>query len=928
VAFTYSFQFGSAGSGNGQFIEPEGVTSDSQGNIYVADSYNDRIEEFSNNGTFITAFGSVGSGDGQFTDPWGITLDSQGNIYVVDSGNDRIEKFSNNGTFITTFGSVGSGDGQFNDPQDITLDSQGNIYVTDNGNNRIEKFSNNGTFIAAFGHPGIGTLYNPTGITSDSEGNIYVTDGDIEEFSNNGTFIKAFGSVGSGDGQLLAPRGITLDSQGNIYVADWGNSRIEELSNNGTFITTFGEQQLTTPTHITLDSQGNIYVVDNSDNINVFTSNHTSRRASLLTLANLSNNVYSAQNPSYTDPKGNDGTYKYVPNNSAALSQTSNSFKAAEYQNGNQIVIVFRGSDNIDNYLNDASFLSTTPTQGLINYVNDAVAFLQSVSDNNPGDTITLAGHSLGGAIAQLLGEKTGLTTDVFNAPGAQQLYEPLLNTSTLRDLQQISNDNENNNYRIQDDQVSLAGTPIGIQTTLPAPPDNSDNLNTLTNADLLALGAKALVNFASTLANDHSINTVINQISGLEDGSVNPVSDPGINLTSFVQEIINQVTTTVTATGTAIGQEISNLGYQINALYNTPYIIDPSNGSDFVLTEAANSPNFASIDLPTFSGVNSYNVRYESNNTWSSFQTIQPGVTDTLAANVNSIEFQPLDANNNITTMSNAFDFGLTFSSNGTFNGTLTATQPTPTTDPSIIVNNQTYDYNENQTLTITPNIGVLNNDSDANEDSLTAVLVSQPSNGTITLNSDGSFNYIPNTGYIGTDSFTYEADNGSNLSTPATVTIVNQQQANSSNTTDPVYRFYDAATNQHFYTANTSEKDSLIANPSSGYSYEGQAFKDSLTAGAGLIPLYRFYSATSSDHFFTTNETEKNQIINTPSEGYNFEGVAFYVLGADATVDSNIYRFYNSQIGQHLFTGNTTEIASLPSSWVSEGVAFKAAF
>ena len=84
--------------------------------------------------------GSYGTGNGQFISPAGIAIDSANNVYVVDAGNNRIQKFSNNGTFITTWGSYGTGNGQFISPAGIAIDSANNVYVVDAGNNRIQIF--------------------------------------------------------------------------------------------------------------------------------------------------------------------------------------------------------------------------------------------------------------------------------------------------------------------------------------------------------------------------------------------------------------------------------------------------------------------------------------------------------------------------------------------------------------------------------------------------------------------------------------------------------------------------------------------------------------------------------------------------------------------------------------------------------------------
>jgi len=86
-------------------------------------------------------WGSQGIGDGRFGEPEGIAVDAQGNIYVTDNGNNRVEKFDSDGKFLGKWGNWGSDDGQFEYVFRIAIDSQGNIYVTDDGDNdSIQKF--------------------------------------------------------------------------------------------------------------------------------------------------------------------------------------------------------------------------------------------------------------------------------------------------------------------------------------------------------------------------------------------------------------------------------------------------------------------------------------------------------------------------------------------------------------------------------------------------------------------------------------------------------------------------------------------------------------------------------------------------------------------------------------------------------------------
>jgi sugar lactone lactonase YvrE len=103
------YSLGGLGSSAGQFSNPQGMAVDAQGDFYVADRNNNRIQKFNSNGVFITKWGSPGSGDGQFISPLGVAIDFSGNVYVADSGNNRIQKFGD--TTTTTTSEAGTLDG-------------------------------------------------------------------------------------------------------------------------------------------------------------------------------------------------------------------------------------------------------------------------------------------------------------------------------------------------------------------------------------------------------------------------------------------------------------------------------------------------------------------------------------------------------------------------------------------------------------------------------------------------------------------------------------------------------------------------------------------------------------------------------------------------------------------------------------------------
>jgi len=287
---TYLTQWGVEGSGAGQFWGPYGIAVDGDGNVYVADTWNDRIQKFTSSGTYLIQWGVEGSGAGQFNGPYGIVVDGNGNVYVADSLNCRIQKFTSNGTYLTQWGECGSGAGQFGDSpwfeglQDISVDGNGNVYVADTLNERIQKFTSNGTYLTQWGErgSGAGQFYRPHGIANDGVGNVYVADTwneRIQKFTSNGTYLSEWGESETGAGQFASPYGIAVDRNDNVYVADAGNERIQKFTSSGTYLTQWGEYgtgagQFDWPRDIAVDGVGIVYVTDiNNDRIQKFTSN-------------------------------------------------------------------------------------------------------------------------------------------------------------------------------------------------------------------------------------------------------------------------------------------------------------------------------------------------------------------------------------------------------------------------------------------------------------------------------------------------------------------------------------------------------------------------------------------------------------------------------------------------------------------------------
>ena len=232
---TFVTEWGSRGSGEGQFeflpATPEGgpiggfVAVDSQGNVYVSDAFNARIQKFDPNGQFLMQFGSKGAGEGQFDEPGPgpVYVDDQGDIYV--STFPRVQKFDPEGNFLAAYGTAGTGDGEFNGAGLGTIDSKGNMYVADLLSARVQKLDADGKYVLQWGSAGTepGQFFMPVTIVQDSNGKLYVADntGRIQVFTTDGEYQGEWSDTGPVspplDGEIS---GLAIDAQDNIYVAD------------------------------------------------------------------------------------------------------------------------------------------------------------------------------------------------------------------------------------------------------------------------------------------------------------------------------------------------------------------------------------------------------------------------------------------------------------------------------------------------------------------------------------------------------------------------------------------------------------------------------------------------------------------------------------------------------------------------------------
>ena len=296
-----------------RFSDPYGVAVDLEGNVYVADQTNNRIRKITSEGVVTTLAGTTqGFQDGTGTNasffrPRAVAVDSAGNVYVADTNNNRIRKITSTGV-VTTL--AGSGTGQFADgtgtnasffsPHGVAVDSAGNVYVADYTNQRIRKITPAGvvTTLAGSGTQafadGTGTnasFFNPIGVAVDSAGNVYVSDysnNRIRKITPDGVVTTLAGSTsgytdttknGAVSGALLnIPRAVAVDSSSTIYVADTSNNRIRKITSTGVVTTLAGSGIATfadgtgtnasfnLPNGVAVDSSGNVYVGDTVNN--------------------------------------------------------------------------------------------------------------------------------------------------------------------------------------------------------------------------------------------------------------------------------------------------------------------------------------------------------------------------------------------------------------------------------------------------------------------------------------------------------------------------------------------------------------------------------------------------------------------------------------------------------------------------------------
>jgi uncharacterized protein (TIGR03663 family) len=277
---------GEQGTEPGQFQQPRDIAVAPDGSLYIVDSGNNRIQHLATNGDVLHVWGSFGDANqidapgGTFNQPWGIAVDQDGDVYVADTWNHRVQVFTSEGEFITMFGVFDTPNTpeSYWGPRDVHIDDNGNLYVVDTGNKRVVVFDDQLNYVGEFGIGGysLGELDEPVGITVAGDGTIYLADTwnrRIQVFEELDQGVYSAVEEWEVDGWL----GQSLENKPymDIYddilcVTDPEGFRVLCFNPQGEFLVGWGDAGISAPPYgvlngLAFDDRGGLWVTDSTN---------------------------------------------------------------------------------------------------------------------------------------------------------------------------------------------------------------------------------------------------------------------------------------------------------------------------------------------------------------------------------------------------------------------------------------------------------------------------------------------------------------------------------------------------------------------------------------------------------------------------------------------------------------------------------------
>ncbi len=415
VTTTFALNFNGGGAAavsaplltlSGSVSGPHALATDSSGDVFVVNKYNNTVEEFSAGGALLNTLSNG------ISSPVAIATDSSGDVFVANGGkNNTVEEFSPSGGLLQTFGNG------ISYLAALATDSRGDVFAANAGNNTVEEFSASGVLLYTLSN-GIEGAF---ALATDGSGDVFVANqgnNTIEEFSASGALLQTLSSGVSG------PHALATDSGGDVFVANDYNNTVEEFSASGVLLNTLSNG-LYYPSYLTTDSSGDVFVSNQgNDTVEEFS-------ASGILLRTLNN----ASGPLATDSVGDmwvnnlnnntEAIYAPIPatyalsNNATTITITAEAFSPPSINTGSAATVVagFTSAINslsiTDNWAGGGVLQVTlSDSQGLLNASASGV----TVSGAN-SDKLKLSGalSAINSALASLTDTNAALGADAIN---------------------------------------------------------------------------------------------------------------------------------------------------------------------------------------------------------------------------------------------------------------------------------------------------------------------------------------------------------------------------------------------------------------------------------------------------------------------------------------------------------------------------------